>query len=134
MYAGPAWLTFETIDNATRRPSTAAPASVGGSKHSGEDGGYDVLYVKTTTTSSLSMMAPLMKRKSPTSPLPGPDILIQAPAAIDYQPKESLEDGYESDKDLQAPVFKQKSRLQASTDESDSESESGYAIDEGDII
>ena len=50
---GQLWLTFETIDDATHRSSTAAPARVGGSKHSGGDGGDDVLYVKTTTTSSL---------------------------------------------------------------------------------
>ena len=58
---GQLWLTFETIDDATRRSSTASPASVGGSKHSGEDGGDDVVYVKTTTTSSQSIMAPLIK-------------------------------------------------------------------------
>ena len=44
-----------------------------------------------------------------------------------------MEHWYESDKELKAPVFKQKSRLRASTDESDSESESGYAINDGDI-
>ena len=79
-------------------------------------------------------MAPLIKQESSTSPPPRPDILIPAPAAIDFQPKESLEDGYESDKDLQAHICKQKSRSRASTDGSDSESESGYAIDVGDII
>ena len=80
---GQYWQTFKTIDEATRRSSIAAPASVAGSKHSGGDGGNDVLYVTITTTSSLSITAPLIKRESATSPPPGPDILIPAPASID---------------------------------------------------
>ena len=83
---GQLWLTFETIDDATRRSSTAAQANVGGRKPSGEDGGDDVLYVRTTTTSSLTITAPLIKRDSSVSPPPGSDILILAPVTIDYQP------------------------------------------------
>ena len=52
---GQLWLTFETIDDANRCSSTAAADSVGGSKHSGGDGGDDVLNVKTTSSSNLSM-------------------------------------------------------------------------------
>jgi hypothetical protein len=126
------WISFETIDDSAGRSSPAMPVSIDGSRSSGGGSEDDIVYVKTTTNSSLPITALIVKQECSISP--PPEILIPAPAAIDSQSEKSLEDGYESDKDLQAPVFKRISRPEASTDESDTKSETGYAIDGGDII
>ena len=131
---GQLWLTFETIDDATRRSSPETPSSADGGRPSGGENG--VIYVRTTTKSSLAITAPAIKREGSTSR--PPEINIPAPAAIeDGQPEKRLGDVYESDKDLPAPIFRQNPRSRTTDDEPDSESESdasGYAVDDSDII
>lgn len=134
---GQLWLTFETVDDATRHSSPATPGSVDGlgssSSGPGGDPECDVIYVKTTTKSSLPVTAPATKREGSAS-LP-PEVLVPAPAANeDDQLEKGLEEEYESDEDLQAPLFKQQPRSRAADDEPDSESESGYAIDDGELL